>query len=75
MASWSYLHVAGLLLVDSFLEFRGVYPSQENRERCMLAKTTRIVTADDDPQLLRLMARNLEFEDYQVLTASDGKQG
>ncbi len=41
----------------------------------MLAKTTRIVTADDDPQLLRLMARNLEFEDYQVLTASDGKQG
>ncbi len=40
----------------------------------MPAKKTTIVTADDDPQLLRLMTRNLEFEDYHVLTASDGKQ-
>ncbi|GAC1624416.1 MAG: response regulator transcription factor [Ktedonobacteraceae bacterium] len=40
----------------------------------MPAKRTTIVTADDDPQLLRLVARNLEFEDYAVLTASDGKQ-
>lgn len=38
----------------------------------MTAKKTRIVTADDDPQLLRLVARNLEFEGYEVLTASDG---
>lgn len=40
----------------------------------MPAKKPTILTADDDPQLLRLIARNLEFEDYQVLTASDGKQ-
>ncbi|HEX7737330.1 MAG TPA: response regulator transcription factor, partial [Ktedonobacteraceae bacterium] len=36
------------------------------------AKKVRIVTADDDPQLLRLIARNLEFEGYDVETASDG---
>src|SRR5947209_12851659 len=40
----------------------------------MAAKKTTIVTADDDPQLLRLVARNLQLEDYEVLTASDGKQ-
>lgn len=40
----------------------------------MPAKKTTVLTADDDPQLLRLVARNLEFEDYSVLTASDGKQ-
>jgi len=40
----------------------------------MPAKKTTILTADDDPQLLRLVARNLEFEDYAVLTASDGQQ-
>jgi len=40
----------------------------------MPGKKTTILTADDDPQLLRLVARNLEFEDYDVLTASDGKQ-
>lgn len=38
----------------------------------MTAKKVRIVTADDDPQLLRLIARNLEFEGYEVITASDG---
>lgn len=38
----------------------------------MVAKKVRIVTADDDPQLLRLIARNLEFEGYDVETASDG---
>ncbi len=38
----------------------------------MTAKKVRIVTADDDPQLLRLIARNLEFEGYDVETASDG---
>src|SRR5581483_7121923 len=41
-------------------------------ETNMTAKKVRIVTADDDPQLLRLIARNLEFEGYEVLTASDG---
>jgi DNA-binding response OmpR family regulator len=40
----------------------------------MPAKKTSIVTADDDPQLLRLIARNLEFEGYEVTTASDGQQ-
>jgi DNA-binding response OmpR family regulator len=38
----------------------------------MQIRKTTILTADDDPQLLRLMARNLEFEGYEVLTASDG---
>jgi len=40
----------------------------------MAAKKTTILTADDDPQLLRLIARNLQFEDYDVLMASDGQQ-
>jgi DNA-binding response OmpR family regulator len=40
----------------------------------MSAKKTTILTADDDPQLLRLMTRNLEFEGYDVLSASDGQQ-
>ena len=39
----------------------------------MPVKKTTILTADDDPQLLRLVARNLQLEDYDVLTASDGK--
>jgi DNA-binding response OmpR family regulator len=39
----------------------------------MPAKKTTIVTADDDPQLLRLVARNLEFEGYEVLMATDGQ--
>ncbi|HET8839831.1 MAG TPA: response regulator, partial [Ktedonobacteraceae bacterium] len=38
----------------------------------MTARKVRVVTADDDPQLLRLIARNLEFEGYEVQTASDG---
>ncbi|GCF09427.1 response regulator transcription factor [Dictyobacter arantiisoli] len=40
----------------------------------MPAKKTTILIADDDPQLLRLMARNLEFEGYEALTAADGQQ-
>lgn len=40
----------------------------------MPAKKTTIIVADDDPQLLRLMTRNLEFEGYTVLSASDGQQ-
>lgn len=38
----------------------------------MTSRNIRIVTADDDPQLLRLIARNLEFEGYEVITAGDG---
>jgi DNA-binding response OmpR family regulator len=40
----------------------------------MPVRKTTILTADDDPQLLRLIARNLQFEGYEVLTASDGRQ-
>src|SRR6266705_1909234 len=40
----------------------------------MPAKKTRVLVADDDPQLLRLMTRNLEFEDYEVIGVSDGQQ-
>ena len=40
----------------------------------MPVKKTMIVAADDDPQLLRLVTRNLEFEEYEVLPASDGQQ-
>jgi len=40
----------------------------------MPIKKTTVLTADDDPQLLRLVARNLQLEDYDVLVASDGKQ-
>jgi DNA-binding response OmpR family regulator len=43
-------------------------------EEQMLAKKTTILTADDDPQLLRLMTRNLELEGYDVLPVSDGQQ-
>lgn len=40
----------------------------------MLAKKTTVVVADDDPHLLRLLERNLQFEGYEVLVASDGEQ-
>jgi DNA-binding response OmpR family regulator len=40
----------------------------------MPVKKTTIVTADDDMHLLRLISRNLQFEGYEVLTASDGQQ-
>lgn len=40
----------------------------------MPVKKTTILTADDDPQLLRLVTLNLQLEGYDVLTASDGKQ-
>src|SRR5437588_916624 len=40
----------------------------------MPAKRTTVLTADDDPQLLRLMSRNLQLEGYEVLAASDGQQ-
>jgi DNA-binding response OmpR family regulator len=40
----------------------------------MAAKKTTILTADDDPQLLRLVTRNLQLEGYDVLAAIDGQQ-
>src|SRR5260370_12339586 len=40
----------------------------------MAAKKTKILAADDDPQLLRLVTRNLQLEGYEVRAASDGQQ-
>lgn len=40
----------------------------------MSAKKPLVVVADDDPQLLRLVARNLELEDFDVVAVSDGQQ-
>ncbi len=40
----------------------------------MPAKKMTVLTADDDPQLLRLVTRNLQLEGYEVLSASDGQQ-
>ena len=40
----------------------------------MTARKQVILTADDDPQLRRLVARSLELEDFQVLTAADGAE-
>jgi DNA-binding response OmpR family regulator len=37
-------------------------------------KKTTILIADDDPQLLRLAARNLQMEGYDVTTAVDGQR-
>ena len=40
----------------------------------MPAKKPAILTADDDPQILRLVARNLQLEGYDVVTAIDGQE-
>ena len=40
----------------------------------MPAKKTAILAADDDPQILRLVARNLQLEGYEVVTAIDGQE-
>jgi DNA-binding response OmpR family regulator len=40
----------------------------------MPAKKSKVLVADDDPQLLRLVTRNLQLEGYDVLAASDGQQ-
>jgi DNA-binding response OmpR family regulator len=40
----------------------------------MPAKKPLILTADDDLQILRLVARNLQLEGYEVVTATDGAQ-
>jgi DNA-binding response OmpR family regulator len=37
-----------------------------------MPRKTTILSADDDPHLLRLVTRNLELEGYAVLTATDG---
>jgi DNA-binding response OmpR family regulator len=38
------------------------------------AKKTTVLVADDDPQLLRLVTRNLELDGYEALAAADGQQ-
>ena len=40
----------------------------------MPARKTMILVADDDPQLLRLVTRNLELEGYEVVAVPDGQQ-
>ena len=40
----------------------------------MPAKKPTIVVADDDPQLLRLVTRNLQLDGYEVSATSDGQQ-
>lgn len=40
----------------------------------MPAKKTTVVAADDDPQLLRLVMRNLQMDGYEVIGVSDGQQ-
>ena len=37
-------------------------------------KPTRILVADDDPSILRLLQLNFELEGYEVSTASDGEE-
>jgi DNA-binding response OmpR family regulator len=39
----------------------------------MPAKKTTILAADDDPQILRLVTRNLQFEGYEVIAVGDGQ--
>lgn len=40
----------------------------------MAAQPTTILVANEEPPLLRLVARILELEGYRVLTAGDGQQ-
>src|SRR5579871_4362816 len=40
----------------------------------MPARKPIILAADDDPQLLRLVTRNLQLEGYEVVAVSDGQQ-
>ena len=40
----------------------------------MLEKKLHILAADDDPQILRLITRNLQLEGYDVVGAADGQQ-
>src|SRR5215472_5738747 len=47
---------------------------EEKRESSMPIKKQRILAVDDDPQLLRLVTKNLQLEGYDVEAASDGQQ-
>jgi DNA-binding response OmpR family regulator len=38
------------------------------------AKKTKILVADDEAQLLRLVSRNLQLDGYETVTASDGEE-
>ena len=40
----------------------------------MAAEEKRILIADDDPVILRLIQVNLELEGYQVITANNGQE-
>jgi DNA-binding response OmpR family regulator len=40
----------------------------------MPAKKTSVLVADDDPQILRLVERNLQLEGYEVVTAVNGQE-
>lgn len=40
----------------------------------MSVKKPLVVVADDDPQLLRLVTRNLQLEDFEAVGVSDGQQ-
>ena len=40
----------------------------------MPVKKVKILAADDDPQILRLVTRNLQLEDYDVTAVTDGQQ-
>jgi DNA-binding response OmpR family regulator len=53
---------------------RSTFEEEKDGQVNMPATKTTILTADDDPQLLRLMTRNLQLEGYDVLAASDGQQ-
>ncbi len=39
----------------------------------MPVKKTTILAADDDPQILRLVTRNLQFDGYEVIAVNDGQ--
>jgi DNA-binding response OmpR family regulator len=51
-----------------------VLAGADERIANMPAKKPTIVVADDDPQLLRLVTRNLQLEGYDVVATSDGQQ-
>src|SRR5499433_3127573 len=40
----------------------------------MPARKSTVVVADDDPQLLRLVTRNLQLDGYEAIAAGDGQQ-
>lgn len=40
----------------------------------MPLKKTTILLAGDDPQILRLLTRNLQLDGYEVIAVTDGRQ-